>query len=118
MNVVFELNDRLDTIRLRVSGHAGAAKKGEDLVCAAASILTYTLAQTAIIMDHDKKLRRTPNIKLDEGDAVITVRPKKAYYDEALYAFYHCEIGFAILEQNYPEFVKIIPFKNDSGSSR
>lgn len=110
LEAVFELNENLDTICLRVSGHAGAAKKGHDLVCAAASILAYTLAQIALIMDNDKKLRRTPKIKLNEGDTVITVRPKREYYDEALYAFYHSEIGFSILAGNYPNFVKITPF--------
>lgn len=110
IEAVFELNDKLDTICLHVSGHAGSAEAGHDLVCAAASILTYTLAQIALILDADKKLRREPKTKLTDGETVITVRPKREYYDEALYAFYNCEVGMTLLAQNYPDFVKVTPF--------
>lgn len=110
IHAVFELNDKFDTICLRVNGHAGSAQYGHDIVCAAASILTYTLAQIALILDNDRKLRREPKTKLADGDTVITIRPKREYYDEALYAFYNCEVGFTLLAQNYPDFVKVTPF--------
>ena len=36
------------TFVLDVSGHAGAAPAGEDTVCAAASMLAYTVAQEVL----------------------------------------------------------------------
>lgn len=40
-----------DTMDLIVSGHAGSAEKGEDLVCAAVSALTNTLEQVFLVQD-------------------------------------------------------------------
>ena len=36
------------SISLKLSGHAGAANKGQDIICSAASMLAYTVAQTAM----------------------------------------------------------------------
>ena len=38
------------SISLKLSGHAGAANKGQDIICSAASMLAYTVAQTAQYM--------------------------------------------------------------------
>lgn len=46
-----------DVHRLRVKGHAGYARKGEDIVCAACSILAYTLGQNARDLERSGSLR-------------------------------------------------------------
>lgn len=96
-----------DSITLKLSGHAGADRAGHDIVCASASILAYTVAQAAMYMRSQRKLRRKPHIKLEDGDAAITVRPASSGYAEALHTFFVAEIGYTLLAQNYPQYVEI-----------
>ena len=42
----FFTNKDSGSITLKLSGHAGQAEHDKDIVCAAASILAYTVAQT------------------------------------------------------------------------
>jgi uncharacterized protein YsxB (DUF464 family) len=86
-----------EILSLRLEGHAGYAEVGKDIVCASASILAYTLAY--IVQQEDE----TADIRLDSGDTVIecvetpTIRT----------AFEHTLIGLGLLEQNYPQYVKL-----------
>lgn len=93
-----------------MEGHAGSGAPGHDLVCSAASVLVYTAAQIVSIMHHDGKLECKPVLKLDSGDSLIEIRPKADYYDEALYTLYHSEVGLLLIQNRYPEFVRVIPF--------
>lgn len=97
-------------ISFRMEGHAGSGAPGHDLVCSAASVLVYTAAQIVSIMHHDGKLERKPVLKLDSGDSLIVIRPRSDYYDEALYTLYHSEVGLLLLQNRYPEYVRVIPF--------
>lgn len=110
IHVTFEENREKKSIILRMKGHAGQAAAGKDIVCAAASILAYTVAQTVSYMFSDGKLRRKPCIRLSKGDALVTVRPRQEYYDEALYAFFVAQVGYSLLAKNYPQFVKLSMF--------
>ena len=95
---------------MAVSGHAGAAKKGEDIVCSASSILAYTVAQTLQFMYEEGGLQEKPNLKMDEGDFVITVKTKPETYAEALHTFFVAQVGFHLLSQSYPQYVELEPF--------
>lgn len=106
----FYMNKDAGSITLAVSGHAGAAKKGEDIVCAASSILAYTVAQTLQFMYEEGGLQKKPHLKMDEGDCVITVKPKPEKYVEALHTFFVAQVGFHLLSRSYPKFVDIEPF--------
>lgn len=105
----FQTDDRTQ-VSLRMEGHAGAGEPGHDLVCAAASILTYTAAQIAIQMHHDGKLTGEPVIRLESGDSLIVIRPKDEFYDEALYALYSAGVGMILLQHRYPEHVHVTQF--------
>ena len=61
--------------RLTVTGHAGAAEPGHDLVCASASILAYTLAANVANMADNGQVRE-PIIKTMEGDTEISCKPR------------------------------------------
>lgn len=105
INISFQKTE--DKITLKVRGHAGAAKAGMDIICAAVSILAYTLAQTSIYMYENKKLLRKPYISMEAGNAVITICPSPDSYTEALHSYFIAEIGFSLLAQSYPKYVKI-----------
>ena len=95
---------------LEVKGHAGADDIGKDLVCASASMLAYTLAQCSIDMYNDGKLLKKPTIKFKDGFAAIVCKPTKEAYAECLHCFHVAQVGFNLLQQNYQENVRLIPF--------
>lgn len=64
------------TYVLRMTGHAGQADVGHDVVCAAATILCYTVAQTALDLYEQGKLRKRPRVDIGKGDATVTRRLK------------------------------------------
>jgi uncharacterized protein YsxB (DUF464 family) len=97
-------------LSLTIEGHAGQAEKGNDIVCSAASILAYTLAQTITQMDKQEWLKKKPHINLKEGNGLITCIPNEGYFDECLMAFFVAEVGYSLLANNYPQYVEIIPF--------
>lgn len=106
----FQIHDK-GSMSLKVTGHAGAAEKGKDIVCAAASMLTYTLAQLISNMHEEGKLRKKPTLMLNgDGSARITAKTKDEYFDECLHCFFCVETGFLLLSHNYPQFVELKPF--------
>lgn len=107
----FKTLPKSGSITVKVEGHAGSAPRGEDIVCAAASILTYTIAQSLNYMHSEGKLQKKPNIKIsDTGDAVITAKPKEEHYAEALHCYFIAQVGFHLLEHNFPEYVTLEAF--------
>ena len=94
---------------LRLEGHAGQAKVGEDIVCASASILAYTLAQNIKSMEEYDQLEESPTIEMESGDATVVCRAKDAFgYAEMLHTFLVIKIGYKLLAHNYPQFVEFI----------
>lgn len=94
-------------LELTVKGHAQSAEKGKDLVCAAASILVYTLAADVNRLTEggtDVISRQT--INLTEGDAKITCRPVLGKKAVATVIFDSVVAGFDVLAQQYPEYIK------------
>jgi uncharacterized protein YsxB (DUF464 family) len=98
------------SITLRVSGHANAAAKGQDIVCASASILAYMVAQTMEYMYADGCLRKKPRIEFTDGEAAIVAKPKGECFAEALHAFFVAQVGYSLLARNYPQFVELKSF--------
>ena len=105
--VRFELDEERGTLTLRVNGHAGAAKAGEDTVCASATILAYTLAQTMKIDRTAGRLRYEPKIRLREGDAVVSVRPRAEWMRDVLTEWYVVMNGYLLLAHNYAKYVTL-----------
>lgn len=97
-------------ICLRVTGHAGAEEKGRDIVCAACSILAYTVAQTLQYMFEEGELQKKPRLKLEDGNTVIIARPRKSFYTEALHTFYVAQVGYNLLAHSYPQYVTLVSF--------
>lgn len=97
-------------ITLRVKGHAEAAKEGEDIICASASMLAYTAAQTLQFLWAEGGLKRKPITEIEKGNARIVAIPNKDTYAEALHTFFVVQVGFHLLAHNYPQYVEIVSF--------
>ena len=95
------------SIHLKVKGHAGTAPKGQDLVCASATMLVYTVAQAMSFMHEQGQLEEKPHIKIREGKAIVVARPREDFYAEALHTFWVAQCGAHLLAKNYPEAVSL-----------
>lgn len=90
------------SLSLTVEGHAGAGKRGEDLVCAALSILTATL-EAAVL---DRKERLLPAVGKGPGRVRISCRPEPASRGLCRSIFETVFTGFELLSSCYPEHVQ------------
>ena len=95
------------SIHMKVKGHADTAPKGEDLVCSAATMLVYTVAQAMMFMYEQGQLEEKPKIKIREGKAVVVARPKEGYLAEALHTFWVAQCGAHVLAKNYQDHVDL-----------
>ena len=91
--------------RLTVTGHAGSAEKGHDLVCASASMLAYTLAANVANMADCGQVRE-PIMKMYEGDTEISCNPRHNLKASVTLVFDSICAGFDLLSHYYPNFVK------------
>jgi hypothetical protein len=55
---------------------------------------------------------------LNEGDAIILVRPKKEFEGEVMQSFFTIEVGYSLLAQNYPQYVELKQFGKNKGEKR
>lgn len=97
-------------ISLSIKGHAGAAEVGQDIVCASASILAYTVAQLVKDYSASDMLKKKPTIMLKKGSSTVTCSPKNEYYDEVKHSFYVVLTGLSLLAHNYPQYVVLEMF--------
>lgn len=95
------------TIHMTLQGHAGAAPKGEDLICASATMMAYTVAQAVQFMFEQGMLKKKPKISIKEGDAAVIAMPKEEAYAEVLHTFWTAQCGVHVLARNYPQNVKL-----------
>lgn len=93
------VNSTGSTFEIEVEGHAQSAPKGEDLICAAATILVRTAA--AILQESSKGITE---IDISDGKARI----KLTEYDPVAVVEMSVIVkGFVLLMQEYPEYIKI-----------
>ena len=109
------IGDRDGTLWLSMEGHAGAAPKGQDIVCAAATMLMYTIAQAALDMGSLGELERPPTVMLDDGDAGVSFRPKKEAMEKGRLVLDVIRRGLEVLGKRYPENVAIYVIGNGEG---
>ena len=81
------------TYRITVEGHSGSAPKGEDLVCAAVSIIVLTLGEMVLTVCRDRE------VELREGYARIRGTKEAAQY------FDFARTAFKALAAECPEYV-------------
>lgn len=98
IKVIYERNINSVT----VEGHAHSGEAGHDLVCASASILIYTLAAFARNTSKAKQAKKLV-LKLDEGDAIVSVKAKRPYKTAITLVFDSICGGFELLSKYYPK---------------
>ena len=97
-------------LTLKLTGHAGQAKIGQDIVCSACSILAYTVAQLVKNAEEVGDLESSPVINIESGDAFISCVPTKAAYSTILGIYMFAEVGYKLLAHNYPQYVELKAF--------
>ena len=100
-------------LSLRLDGHAGQADAGKDIVCASCSILAYTVAKIVNDALGNGWLETAPIINLDSGGALILCDPNKDRYAEIRHAYEVVQEGYALLAENYPQYVDVKQFGQD-----
>ena len=93
-----------DNMRLEVTGHAGYAEAGKDIVCAGASMLTAALQ--GVLDDAHQRGRTTFTVK-DNGERLLIIADPMMGSMNEIKAYYRmCVKGFRMLAGQYPEYVK------------
>lgn len=95
------------SIHMTLKGHAESAPKGEDLICSAATMMAYTVAQAVQFMFEQDKLKKKPKIRIKDGEATVIATPTEDAYAEALHTFWVAQCGVHVLAHNYPQNVKL-----------
>lgn len=108
IEVNFYASDDQSELSLTVTGHAGQAEPGKDIVCSASSIIAYTVAQVVSDMYKEGRLYKEPVIVMVSGSAVIRCRPKEDSYDDILHTLYVAQTGYRLLTHNFPDYVRLI----------
>ena len=92
----------VEGMRLEIEGHAGYAPIGQDIVCAAVSTLTYTLAQNlALMLCADEY-----TADLENGHAYIEARPPETLAELCRGIFMTIANGYAMLEAQYGQYIQ------------
>ena len=95
------------SIHMKVKGHANTAPKGEDLICASATMLVYTVAQAMTFMFEQGQLKEKPKIKIREGKALVVAKPKEEFLAEVLHTYWVAQCGAHVLACNRPDAVAL-----------
>lgn len=95
------------SVHMTLKGHAEVAPKGEDLICASATMLAYTVGQAVQFLYEQGKLKKKPKIHIQDGEAVVIATPTEDAYAETLHTFWVAQCGIHILAHNYPQHVKL-----------
>ena len=95
------------SVHMTLKGHAEVAPKGEDLICASATMLAYTVGQAVQFLFEQGKLQKKPKIHIRDGEAVVVATPTEDAYAETLHTFWVAQCGIHILAHNYPQHVKL-----------
>ena len=89
------------SLSLELRGHAASAPRGEDLVCAAASVLAFTAAEAL----RDESERFYPRIVTRPGELRIACEPASGSRRACRRLLDTIWIGFELLARDYPACV-------------
>ena len=107
---MLEITVCLSQNSIRMSGHANYNEQGKDIVCSAASILFYTLADT--LTKFKDGLKKEPRIHIrgeneKKIDCFISCRPKEEYMLNFQTVYFTIVNGFELLANGYPENISL-----------
>lgn len=93
--------------QLLVTGHAGYAEAGKDIVCAAVSVLTVTLAEKLREIEQLHGLRDPPIIRMEDGQAEILCNPTEVAEPMVSLLFDTVRTGLSLVAEEYPEWMRL-----------
>lgn len=93
----------VEGMRLEISGHAGYAPAGQDIVCAAVSTLAYTLAQNLMLILHTDDYRA----ELKDGSAYIEAHPPDETAEQCRGIFMTIANGLCMMEAQYGQYIQV-----------
>ena len=97
-----------DKMQLVMSGHAGAAEPGKDIVCAGISTLSQALQQTLMEMNVERKLNWLEWAgSAASGSMSLAAVPKEEYRAEVRACFRLCVTGLRMMAESYPEYIEL-----------
>lgn len=91
--------------RVTVEGHAAFDAAGKDVICAAASMITFTLADRVLELCNGEQAT-APVTELKSGNATVSCKPKSRYDAVITLIFDTVCSGYRLLSENYPENIK------------
>jgi uncharacterized protein YsxB (DUF464 family) len=97
---------------IEAHGHAGAAPKGQDIVCAAVSVLMQTLADAVEEMARQGQLE-TGCVRYADAELRVEAMPKPAYQETLAVLYGFAALGLDALAAQQPEYVKIAHYSED-----
>lgn len=95
-----------DSFRLDVSGHAGYAPRGEDLICAAVSALLLGLAGYIRRLERQGLVLSATKTEIRPGRARIYLCPEHQVRGQAAGAFGLAAEILTLLGENYPKNIQ------------
>lgn len=96
--------------RITAKGHAKSGKRGHDLVCASVSALVLTMAGNIESLASQDNVQ-DPVIQLADGDAEVSCSVSHKMSNVVTLMFDTVCVGFAMLQDLYPENVKYEVFQ-------
>ena len=91
--------------RVTVTGHAGYAERGADILCAAASMLLHTLAG-AVRGLCERGLAEDISVNLRSGAGEVSCVPVEECRCVVMAVMDSIVLGFRLLAADYPEYVQ------------
>lgn len=91
---------------LKIKGHAGFAEHGNDVICAAVSMVFYNLCQ--MLLEYDKKaFVGKVDMQNISGSACVKVTPASGYESWIDHDFLYALTGFRMLMAQFPDYVNL-----------
>lgn len=97
------------TYTFEMNGHSGYSERGTDIVCSAASMLLYTLVESAGRLP-EEAYTKAPEFKindLDDVNASFTCTPSDVYASTVSVICQTILAGYELLADTYPDNVSI-----------
>ncbi len=93
-------------IQVRIRGHAGYAPAGEDIVCAAASMLGALLEET-LLRENTQGGLRFLSVQKSNGVLELDFSPTLSGWSRLSPVLEAVEHGFRLLADQYPSYVSL-----------
>jgi uncharacterized protein YsxB (DUF464 family) len=100
--VVFE-NKEQNITGIKISGHAGYAKKGEDIVCAGVSALGFTLLNS---MEQIARVSVNPTVESGYIEYVLPVDISEKQFEISQTIFKTIALGLKNMYDSYREYIE------------